>query len=180
MPTPTSPKKKIGSSIENMFFYVSLLALAIMISTFFYLQYMVTKSNDELASLSIEAAKSKTEDQKQLEDSVLRVQQELKDFSKLVSERKMNSEVFSRLEDVMIMGVYFYQCDLDDSTMTTSLAGHAKNLEVLGQQIMHLEEAKDILSNVTIGKIAINEAGGVDFELKAKFNDISAAPQDGG
>jgi len=66
--------------MENAVFYITLVALAITVGTFFYLQYSVSKGNEELASLTFEAAKNKTEDERNLENNVLQVQQELNDF----------------------------------------------------------------------------------------------------
>lgn len=174
------PKKQSGISLENVVFYISLVALALVVGTFFYLQQSVSKSKEELDSLSIEAAKSKTQDQKNLENGILKTQQELRDFSKLISTSKAGSELFSKVEDMVISGVNFTQCDVDTVNMTASIAGRAKNFEVLGQQVAHFEDANDILGNVVMGKVGISDEGGIDFEVKVNFKEGVAAPQYGG
>lgn len=174
------PKQQTGLSLENAIFYISLVALAVTVGTFFYLQYATAKSNDELASLTAEAAKSKTEDQKKLEEDVLRVQQELRDFSKLIAAQKASSELFGKLESLTIQGVYFKSCKIEPTSMLTTISGHARNFEILGQQISKMQSSTDILANVTIGNVVINEDGGVDFDVKVQFKGGAAAPSYGG
>ena len=179
MPMPPN-KPTAGLSLENAIFYISLVALAATVGTFFYLQYSVSKSNDEFASLSAEAAKTKTADQKKLEESILRTQQELKDFSKAVSASKATSELFTKIEGMVVFGVYFTKCDLDSANMIATIAGHAKNFETMSQQISEFESKGEILGSVSIGNVAISEDGGIDFDVKVKFNEGAATPQYGG
>jgi hypothetical protein len=174
------PKNQAGLSLENAVFYIALVALAATVGTFFYLQYSVTKSTDELASLTIEATKGKTPDQKELESNVLRVQQELKDFSKMLAAQKASSQLFTKLENMVVSGVYFTKCDINSGTMMASISGHALSFEILGQQISKFESSDEVLGDVTIGNVTIDEDGGVSFEAKVKFNEGTATPQYGG
>ena len=64
--------------------------------------------------------------------------------------------------------------------MLTTISGHARNFEILGQQISKMQSSTDILANVTIGNVVINEDGGVDFDVKVQFKGGAAAPSYGG
>ncbi len=179
MPMPS--KKQAGLSLENAVFYISLVILVATVGTFFYLQNSVSKTGDELASLTFEAAKLKTEDEKNLENSILKTQQMLKDFSKALTVQKASSEILKRLEEMVILGVYLTKCEIETDKMAASISGHAKNFEVLGQQITNFESNSEVLGEVIMGSVKMNpEDGGIDFEVKVMFNEGTATPKYGG
>jgi len=181
---PTPPKQHSGASLENAVFYISLVALVVTVGTFFYLQQAVTKSNEEFASLSVEAAKSKTQDQKNLENGILKTQQELHDFSKLIAASKASSMLFSKVEDVLVSGVVLAKYDLDVVNMTASISGVADNFVALGQQVAQFQSEDAVFGDVSVGEVNISDddddKGGVVFSLKVKFRDGATAPQSGG
>jgi len=160
----TPPKKQTGSFLENATFYFSLLLLAAMVGAFFYFRYLVVQSNDELAEISAQAAKTKTEEQKNLEDRVLLTQQKLVDFSKKIGSRQSSATFFDNFEALVLPEVYFSSCDLDLQNMTASLSGHADTFQGLGQQISMFRSAGNFFDSVDLIKVAISEDGGIDFE----------------
>jgi type II secretory pathway component PulL len=163
-------KKQSGFSLENATFYLSLLLLAAMAGAFFYFQYLIAQASDELASVSTEAAKTKTGEQKKLEDRVLSTQQELADFSQKLGNRKSSTEFFSNFEALVLPDVYFNNCTVDMNGMSAKLSGHADSFQTLGQQIAMFRSADNILSSADLQKAVIGDDGGIDFEVGIAIN----------
>jgi len=171
----TPPKKQAGSFLENSVFYLSLLLLALMIGAFFYSRYLVDQSNAELAELSLQASKAKTEEQKKLESRVLMTQQKLSDFSKKLEKRRSSAVFFSNLEALVLPEIYFSSLDLDLQKMTADVFGRADTLQALGQQISMLRSATNLLERVDLIKVTIAEGGGVDFQARIGLGPEMAA-----
>jgi len=160
------PPQKPGSSLENFVFYLSLLLLAAVIGGFFYLQYLAGQKDVELANASAAVAKAKTVEQKNLEDSIAVARQQLSDFSAVISQRKISVNFLEKFEDLVFSEVYFTRCNLDLTGLKVSFSGHASSFEVLGWQIAAFESAADVFDKVNLGKVAISEEGGIDFDLE--------------
>jgi hypothetical protein len=163
-------KKQSGFSLENATFYLSLLLLAAMVGAFFYFRYLIVQASDELASVSIEAAKTKTDAQKKLEDRVLSTQQELTDFSQKLNNRKSSIEFFSNFEALVLPQVYFDNCEIDMGGLSAKLSGHADSFQTLGQQIAMFQSANNILSGVDLQRATIGDDGGIDFAVGITVN----------
>lgn len=159
----TQTKQRQGFSLENATFYFSLALLAAVVGVFFYLGYSITQKEGELAQASAEVVKAKTGEQKQMEDRVFKARQSLGDFSKIMAERKTSAGFFGKFETLVLPEVYFFRCDLDLKKMTASLSGNAKTFQALGQQISLLEQSKDAIKGVNLGKVGINDEEGIDF-----------------
>jgi len=163
----STPIKKQGFSLENATFYLSLILLAATVGAFFYLQNLNRQANDELAAVSAQAAKTKTEEQKNLEARVLSAQRKLEDFSKKLDERRAGTEFFNNFEALVLPEVYFSECNADMKQLKIKLTGHAKTFQSLGQQVSMFYSANNILENIDLEKVSINEDGGIDFSLNA-------------
>jgi len=98
----------------------------------------------------------------------------------LIAAQKASSELFTKLENMVVSGVYFKNCKIDSAAMTASISGHASSFEILGQQISKLESSTDILNKVEMGNAVINENGGVDFGVNVQFKEGTAKPRYGG
>ena len=166
------PAQKNGSSLESFTFYLALLLIAAVVGSFFYLRYQVNQSNEKLADISAEAAKTKTAEQKELENRILTVQQQLRDFAAILDARKMSFNFFNNFESLVFPDIYFTTCSLDLDGMTASLAGHAASFESLGRQMAAFEGASDLVARANLGKASGVDTGGVDFDL-----DITMKPQ---
>lgn len=152
-------------SLENFTFNISLIIVAAVIGTFFYLQYAVSDKNAEYESLSIDATMNKTAGQKKIENQVLITQQRLNDFSSLIDGHKRITAFFTGLESVMHPDVFFTGCFLKTKQSAVELSGRAKTFEALGQQVSMLLSAQNLISDAKIEKIGIDEQGNVDFDL---------------
>ncbi len=169
------PVQKNGSSLESFTFYLSLLLLATVIGSFFYLRYQVGQSNAKLADISAQAAKTKTAEQKKLESRILTAQQQMRDFAAILNARKMSSDFFDKFESLVFPDVYFSACSLDIDSMTASLAGHAVNFEALGRQMAVFEGAADMVSRINLVKADAIDSGGVDFNIDITMKQQAAA-----
>ncbi len=158
-----APKKQ-GIFLENMVFYVSLLLLALAVGGFFYARHLAAQESERLAGLSMQMAKMKSEEQKDLEGKIKVARQKLEDFSKIASQRRSAANFFNKFEVLVPEKIYFSQCNLDLEKMSASLSGHSKTFQDVGRQIMLFESADSVLESANLLKSAINDDGIVDFE----------------
>ncbi|MCU0652908.1 MAG: hypothetical protein MUD10_01490, partial [Candidatus Pacebacteria bacterium] len=101
-------QKQAGSGFESFTFYLSLLLLAAAIGSFFYFQYSVGQRIAKRDELKIEASKSKTAEQKNLENRIMTVRQQLRDFSAALNERKLGTMFFSKFETLVFPEVFSF------------------------------------------------------------------------
>lgn len=173
MTTPI--KKQSGFTFENLVFYISILFLITVVGSFFYLRYLISDAESQLAEFSSQMAKAKTEEQRKLENYVLTTQQKLEDFSAALYERKSTVVFLRNFEGLVLPEIYFSKCELDFSEMAAKLSGHAINFKSLGQQINLFRSADNMMGNVELEKIMINEKGGIDFDVKFGIKTQMAA-----
>jgi len=162
--------KRPGLFFENVVFYFSFVLLALVVGAFFYVRHLTASATAELSNLEMQITKTKTEEQKQLENRVKLARRQLEDFSGVISVRTSALDFLSRLEKLIIPGVYLSKMTSDFPEMSASLAGHGNNFLELERQAMKFRSSPKILRSGDLDRISVNEAGGVDFEAKAVFN----------
>jgi hypothetical protein len=163
-------QKKSVITLEGTVFYICLFLLALAIGMFFYLQFLTNENKVKLDNLTIKALEVKTEEQKKLENDILTVDQQLRDFLVILDEHKIVTNFFRGLEAAVHPDVYFSGCDLDVMQFSANFSGHAKSFDALGQQMLMLENATGMFETIKLERAAINEKGGVDFGLSIKGN----------
>lgn len=174
--TTMSFQKQPGSVLENFVFLLSLLLLAGAIGSFFYLQYLTGQKNAELATISAEAAKTKTAEQKNIENRILTVRQQMRDFSDMIDTRKYGTKFFEMFESLVFPNVYFTKCSLDIDNLKVGVSGHTDSFESLGQQLASFEAANDVFEKITLGKVGISQGGGIDFDLEMRLKPTMVTP----
>ena len=142
-----------------------MLLLAAVVGAFFYLNYNSQKLDEEITSLNSTLAQQKTKEQKALEDEVLADKQRLDDFPILLSNHKVASEFFLRLEANTNPKITFSQLRLDPAEGTADLGGSAESFEALAQQLMIFRSASGFIQKVQLSKIGMNTDGKVDFSF---------------
>ena len=167
---PIPPKKPSGFSFESATFYFSLLILVAVVASFFYLSSILSKASDELANVTLDAAKTKTEEQKNLKTKLAEAQQKFSDYAKILDSHKSAGNFFAKLETLVLPDIYFLNCNLDLDKLTANFSGRAKTFKSLGQQIMVFESAGEIIGNVDLSKISTNDRGSIDFDVKIGIN----------
>lgn len=166
----TSKKSNGIFSYESILFYFSLVMLIAVVGGFFYFNYMLQKTDEEIKTLDETLAKQKTKEQKALEDEVLSNKQRLQDFPLLLESHKVVTEFFRRLEGRTHPKVVFDLVKISPVEGSVDLSGKADSFESLGQQLIIFKTSPEIIQKVELSKINLNNEGKVDFAFALVIN----------
>lgn len=162
--------KRPGLFFENVVFYFSFILLALVAGAFFYIRHLASAAAVELSGLEVQMAEMKTGEQKKLENEVNAVRRRLDDFSRIISARNSSRDLFAKLENLIVPGVYLSKMSADFTEMSAELSGHGNNFSEVERQAMKFKNSPEILKSADLEKISIVETGGVDFSATAVFN----------
>lgn len=162
--------KRPGLFFENVVFYFSFLLLVLVVGAFFYVRHLTASATAELSNLEVQMAEMKTEEQRKLENDVSAARRRLDDFSRIISVRNSARDLFAKLENLIVPGVYLSKMSADFTEMSAEFSGHGNNFSEVERQAMKFRNSPEILKSADLEKISIVETGGVDFDATAVFN----------
>jgi len=148
----------------NILFYFSLALLVLTIASFFALEGSIKNKQEMLGDLNQILLSKKTSERMVMEEEVLNYEKKFGDFALLSEEHLEISDIYPLIEESTHPQVWFSQFTLDSEENVINISGKAQNFEVLGQQILILEE-KDFAKNLRLDSAGINKQGKVDFTL---------------
>ena len=148
----------------NVLFYFSLALLVLTIASFFTLGGFINDGQETLEDLNQILLSKKTPERMALEEEVLNYEKKFGDFAFLSEGHLEISDIYPLIEESTHPQVWFSQFTLDAGENIVNLSGKAQNFEVLGQQMLILEE-KDFVRNLHLDSAGINKQGKVDFTL---------------
>lgn len=146
------------------FLVFSLAAAATLLVSYFYF------SNSYNESLLVLGEKQKrlslTEDEKALEDSLIRYQNKIQMFGEVFKDHKKAGSLLSFVEKTCHPGVYYSKISYDLKTGDLSLEGLANDFMIVSQQVIIFKQQKDAVSKVLLDNLSPKEDGGISFSLK--------------
>ena len=161
------PKKKLPS-LETIFLYFSILIFILSISFSLYLWLKEKSIKREISQIEEKILALKTPEMKKAEEEILKYQQKISHFSKLIKEHFYYSKLFPYLEQRTHKKIYFSKMDLDFENSTLLLSGESPNFSVLAQQLEILK--KDPFLKAQLKKLNLGKEGNVDFEIEINFD----------
>jgi hypothetical protein len=162
--------RRPGLFFENAVFYFSFILLALAASAFFYVRHLASAASAELSNLDAQMAEMKTGEQRKLENDVNAARRRLDDFSRIISARNSARDLFAKLENLIVPGVYLSKMSADFTEMSAELSGHGNNFSEMERQAIKFRNSPEILKSASLEKISTVETGGVDFSATAVFN----------
>jgi len=148
----------------NILFYASMAILVFCISAFFITGNSIKNNQKALLDLEKALSEGRTEERISLEKEILKYQQKIEDFSKIIGGHLTNSDVFDFIQKNCHPKVWFTQFNWESEKREISLAGITQSFESLGQQILILK-GNDSVKDLSLGKILINKEGKIEFSI---------------
>lgn len=159
---PRKPQK--SSSWVNTIFYFILFLTIIAVALYFVLNDAVKKTIVALEEAKNSISKEETSQNQNLASDVLRYQEKINNFSKVVKGHIISSRIFEFLEKKCHPWVWFSKFSIDLYQNTVNLTGSTPTFETLGQQIIILKE-DPIIEKIDLNNVAIEKDGRISFSL---------------
>lgn len=147
--------------------YLSILSFAYFIIVLFLYFMILLKINlqeNQILTLQRDASTYTTDEQKIYEDKFSNYKKKIADFSSLIKEHHISSNIFSFLEEKTLEEVWFYDFSLLKDTAELSLSGEAVDGETFSKQVAMFEKSSYVKS-VSVLDSRSSENGGVLFIL---------------
>ena len=161
------PKRKLPS-LEKIFLSFSILIFLFSVLLSFYFWKLENLKKKELSQIEEKISALKTPEIEAAEKEVLKFQQKILDFSKLVKDYFLYSKIFSILESKTLKNIYFSKMDCDFENSTLSLSGQSPNFYILGQQLEVLKNEPSF--RIQLKETSLNKEGKVDFKIEIVFD----------
>ena len=157
------------SSLLNVLFYVSIVALMGTVLVYVWLSISVNNTLAILDRLNLSLAEMKTNEQQQLQDKALNYQKKIKDFNSLFTAHQSVRDFFKLLEENTHPQVWFSDIRLDINEGDLHLSAAAKDFQSVEQQFIIFKNLKDF-SEVSLSDISIGKQGEISFSLEIALN----------
>lgn len=109
-----------------------------------------------------------TQNERQLEQSVLLSQKKIADFGLFLQARKDPSRFFQFLEQYTHSKVFFTDANMSISNRQVALQGQAADFTSLSQQILIFKQ-RDELGDVLLSNVGLGEKGRIKFSVELSF-----------
>lgn len=159
-----SPKK--NKNLKKLLYFI-LILLFISVAIFFISNHFHEKRQKELASLK-QFLVQKEENIKFLEKKILPYQKKIDNFSFFINQQLKSLKFFTIFEKITHPQVWLTEINLDLKNKKITLAGQAKNFEVLGQQIYIIQneiEEENGLESFSLEVVSIADNKKINFYL---------------
>ncbi|MFC1789413.1 PilN domain-containing protein [Patescibacteria group bacterium] len=151
----------------NVLFYLSLILLIVIISSYFILKNSQVKADEKLIELDSQLATSKTTEEISLEN----YQNKINDFIFLTNKYMANSKFFDFIEKVTHPEVQFTSIAISADKKTVSLSGQTDNFQTLGQQLIVFKE-EPLIHETTLSSISLGGEDEVSFNFNFLLDQI--------
>ncbi|MBU0476409.1 hypothetical protein KKB68_00090 [Patescibacteria group bacterium] len=165
------PKKSMTKRFSwlGSLFYLSLVLLIAVISSYFILSLFQKNANQTIEQLEQELAGIETQERKDLEQEVLNQKSKIDNFSNLLDAHQLSSNFFFLMEGLCHPKVFFSTVDLSVKTQKVSISAQTDSFQTLGQQLLILKE-EDSVRDISLNKVTAGKEGKVDFFLNFSLN----------
>jgi hypothetical protein len=148
----------LGVAIVLVFLIMSYLFL-------FFVNKSTVKKTEDLEASMIGLNKNIRDKESEL----TLIQKKVNDYNKLISNHKNLENVFKFIEKKVMPSIWFSKFDFNSiADNTVTLEGIGPNFVAINQQVDMLKK-DELVREISIGDIAINKDGEIDFTLKIKF-----------
>jgi preprotein translocase subunit SecF len=161
------PKRELPH-LEKIFFYLSILILlcSILFSFYFLIQEKVKEKKKTQIENRISALETK--EIKEMREEVLRQQEKISQFSKLIKDYYFYSKIFPYLEKKIHQKVSFSKMELDFENSLISISGNSFSFSTLSQQLWVLNQDPGLKAELK--EINLGKDGKVNFKIDITFD----------
>lgn len=148
----------------NIVFYVSLVILILSVSSIFFLNNSLKKSQETFDNIEKSLSAEKTEERIATQKDLLDYKKKIENFSLLIGNHLQTSKVFDFIQKNCHPKVWFSEFGLESNKKEISLVGTTDSFETLGQQIIIFTE-NDSVERVGLESTILKKEGKVEFTL---------------
>jgi hypothetical protein len=161
------PKKR-EFPLEVIFLYLSIFIFVATVIFSFNLWSKERAKKREISQIEEKISSLKTPEVKKAEEEVLKYQEKILDFSKIIEDHLLLSKIFPYLEQKTHKKIYFSKMDLDSEKSTIFLSGQSPDFYVLAQQLEILKSDPSL--KVQLKEANLGKEGKVDFKIEITFD----------
>src|SRR4030043_783282 len=154
---------KLPGWLNNLLF-AFLIILLLSILSYFILSSSVKRAGDILQGLTMSLNELRSLERSAAERDVLKYNNKIGYFFQLLDQHTRSSKIFDLIQQSSHPQTWFLKFTLNAAGDKMILSGKTPTFEILGQQILILEQS-DWVSKVDLQKVSISKERNVDFEL---------------
>ncbi len=167
IPRKVAPQESL---VKKILPWLSLLLIAIMVILYFVFNFQHQEAATSLEEVKNELAGTQTQEQTELQNTVLGFQRRIDDVAILLKGREKVSGILTFLEIYIHPKVYFDLMSLNFENRLLNLQGIAEDFTSLGQQIFAFQQDA-FIKEIKLSNVALSEEGGVKFAIELSLPD---------
>lgn len=154
----------------EVFFYFSVVLLSVVVLAYAMFAYKYYLQSQKIDEINKKIAVYGTLQQKAEEKEVFNYKDKIEDFSKILENRRIVSNVFDFMEKNTLPNIRFSVFDMSDSSSEVRLSGEAGSMLAISRQIQVFEENKNFVKRINVLSSQVVEGGKVKFVLNFSLN----------
>ena len=158
--------KNKESSWINAIFYFFCALLIILVFIYFIMTLKIYIQTQKIDNIDKKAVTDGMYQQKIDEKKIIDYKKKIDDFSSIVSNRRISSNIFNLIEENTLPKIWFSDFDMLQSANEIKLLGESEDMETLGRQLQVFEKNKDYIKSTNILDSQIEPSGKIRFTLK--------------
>ena len=151
---------------QEILFYLGIFLLIATIGSYFGLNYLQKRASGEIQTIEDQISKVKTAEEEALKRELFEKEKKIKDFSVLLDEHQIHSNLFPFLGEICHPKVQFLSLGFSKSGeyYQVNFPAQAESYEVLHQQILILRD-EELIKDLKLSGISVGKEGKVNFSL---------------
>lgn len=150
--------------IDYLFYVVSIFLAAAVLSYLIF-NFKIQLQEKMIQDIEVKLLSLNTGDRQVYNKKVLDYKKKINDFSALLDNHKITSNIFSFIESKTLPNVWFSDFNIQKETNELRLSGFTDDMGFLSRQVQLFEQSNDYVESITVFSSEINVAGNVNFIL---------------
>jgi len=126
--------------------------------------------NQKISELDKQINDYGTREEKLAEKEILGYKKKITDFSTLVDNHKISSNVFNFIEEKTLPNVMFSSINLSEVAGTIDVSGNSESMDTLSSQVHIFEENKDTVKSINVLSSQVADNGQVRFTMSLSLD----------
>ncbi len=151
-------------------FYVMVILLIVAATCYGILAFKVYFYHQKISEIRTSISAYGTPEEKAYEKLVFDNKQQVDDFTTIINDHKISSNVFNFIESNTLPSVWFFSFNMSETNNELRLAGEAENMEMLSRQFKIFETSTDYIKNISVLNSQVAPSGRPNFTLSITLN----------
>jgi hypothetical protein len=163
------PKPK-RFALADALFYIGMVLLVVSMLCYIIFSYKITALNQRISGLDQQLLAYGSPQQRVSEKQVFAYKKELDDFSGLINNHRLTSNLFDFLEKKTLPNVWIISMNLAETKNQVNILGEANTMDTLSRQIKILEDSKDYIASIEVLNSQVTKENKARFTLNLTLN----------